>query len=105
LLSAHQARRSINANNKFVSFFWIENKQQEEGQTKISASREVCASKHNKHLEQLIYPYKKVFQQPKGFPHEREFEHEIQLLSQYPLPSIGLHRQSILGSDEVKKQL
>ncbi|KAH9312832.1 hypothetical protein KI387_027867, partial [Taxus chinensis] len=46
-----------------------------------------------------------VFQAPSGLPPKQEVEHEIQLLPELRLPNIGLYRQSLLESTEVKKKL
>jgi hypothetical protein len=55
-------------------------------------SLEGCSVEQNKQLKQLIEYYKKVFQEPQGFPPKREVEHYIQLFPESPLPNIGLYR-------------
>jgi hypothetical protein len=55
-------------------------------------------------LKEILQTYKEVFQALEGIPPKRKVEHETQLLLDSPLPNVGLYRQSILESDEVKKQ-
>jgi hypothetical protein len=56
----------------------------------VCASLEGCEKKWKQHLEKLIKSYEQVFQEPKGFPPNREIEDEIQFSLESPLPKIGL---------------
>lgn len=38
-------------------------------------------------------------------PPKREVQHEIQLQSDAPLPNIGMYRLSVIGNEEIKKQI
>jgi hypothetical protein len=104
LVSANQAKKLIGFSSKFVLLLLRENQPGDES-VKVKASLEGCTKKKKHQLKELLQACRKVFQEPKGLPPNREVEHEIQLLPDFPLPNIGLYKQSILKADEVKKQL
>jgi len=65
LISAHQGSRTIGNTKKFILFFLRERKRQGEGsELEMKASLEGCSGKQCQQLQQLIEPYKGVFQEP-----------------------------------------
>jgi len=62
----------------------------------VKASLEGCTKENKNQLEEFPNEYRGFFKEPKRIPTKRDVEHEIQLLSESPLPNIGLYRQSIL---------
>jgi hypothetical protein len=84
--------------------FLRENQSGEES-LNVNKSLEGCTKEKKHKLEGFLQEYKELFQEPKGIPPNTKVEHEIQLLLDSPLLNIGLYKQSILESNEVKKKL
>lgn len=91
LVSANQAKKLISSSKKYVLLFLREN-QNKGDLIRGKASLEGCTKEKKQELEELLQEYKNVFQEPKRLLLKRELEHEIQLLSNSPLPNIGLYR-------------
>jgi hypothetical protein len=104
LVSANQADKFINSRKKYVVLFLRENRSGEES-LKVKISLEGCTKENKNELEELLKEYKGVFHEPKGITPNREVEHKIQLLPDFPLMNIALYRESVLEENEVKKQL
>jgi hypothetical protein len=64
-----------------------------------------CDTKLKDDLVRIVSDYDDIFQVSKGLPPKRQFEHEIQLQQDVPLPNIGMYRLSVLENAEIKKHV
>eukprot|EP00253_Pinus_taeda_P030335 PITA_30335 len=71
----------------------------------LSLATAGCDVKLKAELVDMVNQYGDMFQETKGFPPKRGFEHKIKLQQNCPLPNIGMYRMSIMESLEIKKQV
>jgi hypothetical protein len=100
LVTACQARRMINASQKFV-LMMIRPLTDEVTPSRFTLS---CKAIDNK-LNELLNKYTNLFAEVGGLPPKRAIEHEIQLISDSTLPNICMYRNSVLENEEIKKQV
>jgi hypothetical protein len=96
----------MGSRKKFVLLFLRDGKKQGEGnKLEMKASLEGCSGEQCQQLQQLIEAYMEVFQEPHRMPPKREVDNEIQLFPESLLTNIEMYMQSVIKTNEVKKQL
>lgn len=98
-----QPRQEIDHSHEEVCFIIFNRSTVLRGVNKREGIPQGCTKKEKQQLEELLLEYKDVFQGPKGLPHKREAEDEIQLLPDSPFPNIGLYRKFVIEESEMKK--
>ena len=88
-------KRLINSSKNFV-LLMVKQKNDVENE-----SFQGCDSRLKSDLVEVVNQYDEMFQEPKGLPPKRGFQHEIQLHQDCPLPNIGMYRMSVTESAEI----
>jgi hypothetical protein len=100
LVTAYQARRMINASQKFVLMMI----RPVENEVKASSITLSCRALDSK-LNELLGKYTNLFIEVGGLPPKRAVEHEIQLISDSTLPNLRMYRNLVMENEEIKRQV
>jgi hypothetical protein len=99
LVRTGKMKRLVNASKYFVLMI-VKQKEKE-----ISDSLLGCDPNHKWELVKIISNYDELFQEPTRFPPKREFEHEICLQQDAPLPNIGMYMSSMIETTEITNKV
>jgi hypothetical protein len=102
LVTATQVRRMLNAYGK--AYVCLLRKVEEPVDTSQVLSHDL-SSQEKTEMKNIIQKFSGLFREPRGLPPNREIEHSIQLVDGEPLPNLSLYRQSLLETEEIKKQV
>nr|CAD1821363.1 unnamed protein product [Ananas comosus var. bracteatus] len=98
LVTACQAKRMINVCQKFALLV-VRPVIAEEANSKILS---LACKKNTDDVAKLIDEHQDLFQEVRGLPLKRAVEYEIQLISDAPLPNLGMYRNSVVENEEIK---
>nr|CAD1831224.1 unnamed protein product [Ananas comosus var. bracteatus] len=101
LVTACQVKRMINACQKF-DLLVIRPVIAKEANSKILS---LACKKNTNDVAKLIGKHQDLFQEVRGLPPKRVVEHEIQLISDAPLPNLCMYRNSVVENEEIKRQV
>nr|CAD1831088.1 unnamed protein product [Ananas comosus var. bracteatus] len=100
LVIACQAKRMINACQKFALLV-IRPIISEKANNKVLS---LACKERTDDIAKLIGEHQDLFQKVQGLQPKRAVEHEIQLISDAPLPILGMYRNSVVENEEIKRQ-
>nr|CAD1840708.1 unnamed protein product [Ananas comosus var. bracteatus] len=72
------------------------------------ANSKILSLACNKNIDdaaKLIGEHQDLFQEVQGLPPKQAVKYEIQLISDTPLPNLGMYRNSVVENEEIKRQV
>ena len=93
LVNVNQMKRLISSSKRYV--LMVVKEQLKDLHDDFSG----CESQFKDILVKVVKSFQSLFKEPKHLPPRREIQHEIELMSNAPLPNVGMYHMSVIENE------